>query len=888
VSSPTGWRRLLRVPGSDVRAAVSDEIAGHLDLLTADLVAQGMSPADARVEAEREFGAVGQIRDECVAIERRRRRRVTFSETVMTIVQDIRYTLRALRTHAAFAVAAIACTALGVGATATIFSAVHATLIRPLPFERPDELVAVYAAIPAKNITGVNISYPDYVSWRDETRAFTQLGIWTWTSPSFTGTGVGGAERVDGAEVSANLFPLLGVRPLLGRTFSESEAVAGSDHVVVLGYGLWQRRFGGDPEIVGKTVSVNLRPYTVIGVMPRGFAFPERGQAWTPFVPYRVEEHGNRGYAGAIGRLKPGLDPARAQRDLDVIMERLEREFPRENEGWRAQVITMREDLVGNLQKPLEVFSAAVVLVLLIACANVANLTLTRGAARRREIAVRTALGAGRGRIIRQLLTESLILSLVGGALGVVITVYGVRLLRLGFPSEVPYYIPLGVNVPTLLFAGLVSIIAGMAFGIVPAFRAADGSLDGALREGGRAGSDGPARGRLRNAIVVGELALSVTLMIGASLLVKSYRELASTKLGFDEKGIVSFRVSLPAAKYEARERRLAFYESVQQRLAALPEVAAVGLAQGTPFSGWNVQAGMMREGWPAPKPGQEFTAHYQYVSPTFFSTIGVPLARGRGLADSDRDTANVVGLINATFAQRAFPNEDPVGKRVRIGDAESKDPWVTVVGVIQDYRHYRLPEPMGPALYLPLGAYPPYTETVAIRVRSGNPTAVMATVRGILRELDADVPPYRIETFEQATAASLWRQRFQGLVVAVFATLALLLAAVGIYGVISYSVAQRTREFGVRVALGAQVSDIIRLVLGHGVGLAARGVVLGLLGGAVLTRYLQSLLYQVQPRDPLVFLGVALGLGAVALVAVSVPAWRATAVDPLVAMRPD
>jgi putative ABC transport system permease protein len=867
---------------------VSDEIAAHLELLTADLIAQGMSPADARIEAEREFGAVGQIREECVAIERRRRRRVNLSESLMMILQDIRYTVRALRTNAAFAAAAIVCTALGVGAAATIFSAVHATLIRPLPFEKPDELVAVYGAIPAKNVTGANISYPDYVSWRDESKTFAQLGMWTWTSPSFTGTGAGGAERVDGAQVTASLFPLLGVRPIMGRTFSESEAREGSDHVVVLGYALWQRRFGGDPEIIGKTVSVDLQPYTVIGVMPRGFAFPERGQAWTPFVPERGDERGNRGNAGAIGRLKPGLAAAAAQRDLDVIMERLEREFPRDNEGWRAQVITMREDLVGDLQKPLEVFSAAVVLVLVIACANVANLTLTRGAARRREIAVRTALGAVRGRIVRQLVTESLLLSLLGGALGAVITVYGVRLLRLGFPNDVPYFIPLAVNVPTLVFAASVSIIAGMAFGIVPAFRATDGSLDRALREGGRAGSDGPARGSLRNAIVVGELALSVTLMIGAGLLVKSYRELSSTKLGFEEKGIVSFRVSLPSAKYEAKARRLAFYESLQHRLAALPEIASVGLAQGTPFSGWNVQAGVTREGWPAPKPGQEFIAHYQFVSPTFFSTIGVPLARGRGFADSDRDTLNVVGLINTTFVKRAFPNEDPIGKRVRIGDADSRDPWVTVVGVIQDYRHYRLPQPMGPALYFPITAYPPFTETVTIRVRSGNPTAVMPAVRRVIGELDAEVPPYRIVTFEQATAASLWRQRFQGVVVAVFATLALLLAAVGIYGVISYSVAQRTREFGVRVALGAQVRDIIRLVLGQGVGLAVRGVVLGLLGGALLTRSLQSLLYEVQPRDPVVFGTVALGLGLVALVAVSVPAWRATTVDPLVAMRPD
>ena len=888
MTPPFDSRRLLRLPRSDIRAAVSDEIEAHLSLLTAEFIAHGIPPSEARARAEREFGAIADIRDECVAIERRRRRRVDFRERVLSLGQDVRYAFRSLRANGAFAATAILCTALGVGATATIFSAVHATLIRPLPFEDADRLVAVYAAIPSKQVTGVNISYPDYISWRDESRSFAALAIWTWTSPSFTGSGVGGAERVEGAEVSANLFPLLGVRPTLGRSFLASEGRDGNDQVVILSYGLWQRRFGGDSAIIGRTVTVNLRPYTVVGVMPPGFAFPERGQAWTPFVPDRNEERGNRGYAGAIGRLKPGVSVEMAQRDLDGIMTRLEREFAEASEGWRAQVISMRDDLVGDLRRPLEVFSVAVGLVLLIACANVANLTLTRGTARQREIGVRTALGAGRGRIVRQLVTESLVLSLLGGAIGTGLAVYGVRLLRLAFPNEVPYFIPLSVNVLTLVCAAVVSVIAGMAFGVLPAFRATAGSIDRTLREGGRGGSDGPSRGRLRNAIVIGELALSVTLLIGAALLLESYRGLISTKLGFEEKGILSFRVALPAAKYDTRARRLAFYEELQRRLGALPEVASVGLAQGTPFSGWNVQAGMTGEGWPSPRPGGEFDSHYQFVSPTFFTTIGVPLVRGRGLSDRDRDSVNIVGLINATFARRAFPNEDALGKRVRIGGPDSREGWITIVGVVQDYRHYRLPEPMGPALYLPITAYAPFMETVALRTRSGDAAALLPAARRVVRELDPEVPPFRILTFEQATAASLWRQRFQGVVVGVFALLALMLAAIGVYGVISYAVAQRMREFGVRVALGAQVRDIMLLVLRHGALLAAAGVALGLLGGALLTRYLESLLYDVRPRDPAVFGLAALGLAAVALVAVSVPAWRATSVDPLVAMRPD
>jgi predicted permease len=885
VSPTTAWRRLLRLPKGDIRASVDDEIGAHLAMLTADLIARGYSPAEARLQAEREFGDLRGIRDECVTIEKRRRRRVNLSEASMSLLHDIRYAFRALGSNRAFAVAAILCTALGVGLTTTIFSAVYATLIRPLPFADAEKLVAVYAALPKQQAKGINISYTDFVDWRDQNRSFAQLGMYSWSSPSFTGQGVGGAERVDGAEVTANLFPILGVRPALGRTFTESEATEGNNRVVILSYGLWQRRFGGDPDIVGRVVTINLIPHTVVGVMPRGFAFPERGQAWTPFVPSHYEAHGNRGYAGAIGRLRPGVTPELAQRDLDVIMERLEKEFPQENEGWRADVVPMRDDLVGNLRRPLEVFSAAVLLVLLIACANVANLTLTRGAARQRELAVRTALGAGRMRIVRQLLTESIVLATIGGVLGAVFSVYGVRLLRLGFPNDVPYYIPIGINVTTLIFAAAVSIAAGVGFGMLPAFRASRGSIDEVLREGGRAGTDGGGRARLRNSIVVGELALSVMLMIGAALLVKSYRSLESTKLGFQEEGILSFRVSLPAARYTPNAKRLAFFEALEQRLAALPEVASVGLAQGIPFSGWDVQGGLTAEGWAPAKPGEEFVSLYQAVSPTYFTTIGVPLLKGRALTATDRDTVALTGVINTTFARRAFPNQDPLGKRVRLG---GDSPWITIVGVVEDYRHYRLPAPMDPAIYFPQASSTPYTQTVAIRVKAGDPNAVMPSARRILNQLDADVPPYQIATFEQVVSRSMWRQRFQGQVIAVFAVLALVLAGVGIYGVISYTVAQRRREFGVRVALGARVGDIIRLVVRHGVRLAAMGVALGLVGALLLMRSLESLLYQVNPRDPVVFVGVGVVLGAIALVAACIPARRAATADPLVAMRPD
>jgi putative ABC transport system permease protein len=886
VTSTPVWRRYFRLLRPDSRADVDDELAFHLEMRVSELVERGMPPAAARAEAERIFGDMRAIRDACVTIDERRVRRHERREGVDDMMRDFSFAARSLRKSPGFTLMAIICVALGVGVTTTIFSAVDGILLRPLPYPNADRLVAVYSRLAAKGATGINISYEDYLSWRDENRTFSELGIWTWTNNTLSGKGE--AERVEGAGVTANLFPLLGVRPIIGRTFTPSEELPGNDRVIMLSYGLWQRRFAGDPAIVGSPIEVDGLPYTVIGVMPPRFNFPDRGQVWVPFPNDDWRSgRGNRGYAGAIGRLKPGVTLAQAQADLDVISRRLQQAYPQDNFGWDAEAVALRDDLVGNLRKPLHVFLGAVGCVLLIACANVANLMLARGAARQREIAVRVALGAGRRRLVRQVLTESMILALVGGAVGAVLAKFGVQLLRFAFPNgDVPFYVSLDMDGRVLLFAVLVSALTGVIFGLVPALRATRLDLNTALRDGGRAEAGGRSGGRLRNSLAVAEVALSVVLLVCATLLLRSYGALIGTDLGFDQHGVLTAAISLPATTYENDEKQRAFYEQLYARLAAIPGVVSVGSANGIPFSGWDVQSHMSIEGRPARAQGEELDIHYQNISPGYLPTIGVPIMRGRGFTAADRDSSVHIGVINEVLARQEFAGIDPIGKRIHFGDAGSKDPWITIIGVAKEFRHYRLPQPMGPAIYFPQLATPSASQTLVLRTSLPDPMALAPAVREVLKELDPGVPAFKVQTLEQAVSRSLWRQRLQGQVLGTFATLALLLAAVGIYGVISYAVAQRTRELGVRMALGATRGQVLGLVLGQGLRLAAAGVAIGIVAALALSRVVASLLYGVSATDLATFVGVPVALALIALLATLVPARRATRVDPVVAMR--
>jgi putative ABC transport system permease protein len=881
------WRA-FRVRRGDVRADVDDELRFHLESAARDLAAHGLSDGEAAREAARQFGDLSAVREACVTIDTTRRRRDARSEWLGDLWVDVRIAARTLRRSPGFTLMATACIALGVGVTTTIFSAVHAILLRPLPYADADRLVAVYSALPRRDIHGSNISWPDYNSWRDENRTFEALGMYTWGD--FTISGERDAERVNGALITANLFPLLGVRPLIGRGFTGAEEEPGNDRVILLSHGLWQRRFGGARDIVGQVVRVGGEAYTVVGVMPPRFAFPDRGQAWVPLVPEAwMRERANRGLAGAIGRLKPGVTIEQARADLAVIARRLQREYAQDNFEWEAEAIPLRDDLVGDLRRPLLVFQGAVALVLLIACANVANLLLARGATRHREIAVRVALGAGQRRIVRYVLTECLALALVGGVLGSVLALGGVRLLRLLFPDDVPFYIALGVDGPALAFSAGVTLLTGLLFGLGPALRAGAMAPARVLRDGSRAEVGGGRRAsRIRSSLVVAEIALSLVLLIGASLIVRSYRTLSGTDLGFDPHGVLTARVSLVGPRYDSMQARRAFYEAAYARLAALPGVERVGSAQGIPFSGWDVNAWFSIEGRPARRQGEELDVHYQRVSPAYFTAIGVPIARGRNFTAADRDSSARVAIINEELARREFAGEDPVGKRIKEGEASSTEPWITIVGVAGTFRHYRLPRPMGPAIYFPQLAAPARMQTLVIRTSLADPAELAGPLREVLHQLEPDAPPYSVQSLDQAVARSLWRQRMQTEVLGVFASLAFVLALVGVYGVISYAVAQRTREFGVRMALGATGGRVLRLVLAEGARLAGFGVVIGGAAALVATKALSGLLYGVAATDPLTFALVPALLVIIALLATLFPARRATRVDPGVALRAD
>jgi len=886
VSDTPHWRRLRRLWKGEVRADVEEELRFHLDMRAEDLAASGWPRAVASIEASRQFGDLAGIRETCVAIDQRRTRRADLWEGWRGIGADFRLAARALARAPGLAITAVACIGLGVAVTTTIFSAVHALLIRPLPYARAEDLVAVYSQNPVLGAHGSNISFPDYLSWRDRNRTFSALGMYTWNT--LTLSGQGDPERVEGASVTANLFPLLGVRPIVGRSFIEGEDRPGSSKVMLLGYALWQRRFGGDRSIVGRSVMVDGELRTIVGVMPPGFSFPDRGSAWVPLAADAAhEQRDNRYFAGAIGRVKPGVSLAQTREDLASLSRRLAVEFPKDNEHWAAEAITLREDMTGDVRKPLLIFFGAVGLVLLIACGNVANLMLARAEARRREMAIRAAIGAGRLHLVRQVLVESLTIALAGGAAGALLAAWGVRLLRVAFPADVPFYDAISLDGAVLAFAALVAMAAAMLFGLAPALRAGRVDLNASLRAGAAGGGGGgtAGRGRARALLVVGEVALSVVLLVGALLLARSYRALQTTDLGFDQRGILSFRVGLPEAKYGESAKVLATMDQLLNRLRGLPGVTEVGSAQGIPFSGWDWAIdGVTIEG--RALPAKVGDVDFQWITPGYFPAIGVPILRGRALAATDRDTIARVAVVNESFAKRVFGAEDPLGHRIKLGDAASPDPWVTIVGVARDFRHYRLPRPMGPAIYMPYAQNPMRTEAIVLRTSLADPLTLAGAVHAVVSSVDPDVPAYQIQTFEEAVQQSLWRQRLQRTALGAFALLALVLAAIGLYGVISYAVTQRTREMGLRMALGASETKVIALVLGEGARLTGVGVALGIAGAFVLERVLSSLLYEVRAADPVSLMAAPLVLGLTALTACYLPARRASRVAPVTAMR--
>ncbi|MEJ7809818.1 MAG: ABC transporter permease [Gemmatimonadaceae bacterium] len=808
-----------------------------------------------------------------------------------TFLRDLRHAARSLGASRAVSVIAVLVLAVGIGAGTTIFSFVNAVLVRPLPYGDADRIVALFADRPKHGVTRSNISFADFEDLTAGSRAFEAASAYISAPTALSG--LGEPERLERAIVSPDFFRVLRVPPALGRTLLPEDA-SPTPHAAVLSYGLWARRFGSDPAIVGRTLTLNGRPYTVVGIMPRAFRHPEV-DVWTPLDPQvlRQDTRDNR-FLQAVARLHPGASLERAQAELETVARRLEREHPESNTGWRARVRPLHADLAADLRSPLVILLAAVAFVLLISCANVANLLLARGASRQREVAVRIALGASRGRLVRQFLTESLLLAGVGGGLGILLSMWGTRLLRAAIPVEVPAWIRPTIDGRVLAFTVIVSLLTGALFGIVPSLHASRPELNAELKQGGRGGTAGLARSRLRGALVIVEVALSLVLLAGAALLIGSFVRMQRADPGFDPRGVLALRVSLPAARYGEDVQRAAFFAALLERVRGIPGVGSAAAVATPPMASESYWTSVSAEGRPAARLGDETYAHNQQVTPRYFRTMRVPLAAGRDVAEQDAAGATPVALVSETLAHTFWPGSDPLGKRFRLGGADSRSPWLTVIGVVRDTRQFGIRKPAPPEIYQSALQLPPHAMTLVVRASCDrtpgacDPAALAPLVRAELAALDPALPSYDVATMEQVVARNLWQPRLYGMLLGAFAAVAVLLAAVGLYGVISYAVTQRTKEIGVRMALGARPRDVLRLVVGEGWVLTAIGIGVGLAGALVAARALAGMLFGVSPSDPATFLGIAALLAAVALFASYIPARRASRVDPVIAMRND
>jgi putative ABC transport system permease protein len=847
---------------------LDEELRFHLEMETAANVERGLSPEEARREALLGFGGVEKVKEECRDEDRLR--------WIETLAQDLRYGARLLRRSPGFTAAAVLTLALGIGANTAVFSVADAVFLRPLPFAEPERLVAVWLNGPDHSV-----SQASFVELREASRSLADVAAYSgW---GFTLTGSGEPEALQGARVSAGLFRLLGARPALGRGFLPEDGTPGQGQVALLGHGLWHRRFGADPKILGKTITIDGGRYAVVGVMPIGFHFPgrESSDLWLPLTIDATSEDFTAGYLTLIGRLAPGMAPSQATAEVREVARRIrERDPDPEKEEIASAVVPLQTELAGDLRPALLVLLAAVGSVLLIACVNVANLLLARASVRQQEIAVRLALGAGRRRLLRQLLTESVMLAVLGGVAGVLLARAGVGPLAESVTAGSPQLNEVAVDGRILLFALGLSLAAALTFGLVPALRSSAPDLQSTLKEGGRSGSANPARQRLRSALVVAEIALALILVAGAGLLIQSLWRLYNVDPGFRTEDILSFRLS-PSFEGEDTAPRQAFYEGVLERLAGLPGVEAVGAVHLTPLGGNNWNPSLRVEG----RPGEALpSVDWRVATPGYFETLGIPLLAGRSFTGSDRDGAPGAALVNQTFARRVFPGGSPLGQRVNTF-FEGKDNWVTIVGVIGDVKHHGLATAPEPEIYRPYAQHPITGMTVMLRA-SSDPLALAAEVREAVWGLDADVPISEVATLEEVVARSMARPRSVTVLLAVFAGIALLLGAIGIYGVMAYSVAHRRHEIGIRLALGARQGQVLRLVLGQGLALAALGLAVGLPLTAAATRLLESLLFGVAPADPLTLGGVALLLAVVALLASYYPARRAMEVDPVQALR--
>jgi putative ABC transport system permease protein len=802
------------------------------------------------------------------------------------VARHLRHALRGLRKSPAFTAVALITLALGIGATTAVFSVIDGVLLRPLPFEDPEELFFVSER--SSQLEGMSVSYPNFQDFRD--RHETLEGIAAYNYKGLSWTGGDRPELLIAGRVSAGIFPVLGVEPLLGRTFTADEDRVSGPRVAVLSHHFWRERLGADPDVVGTTLRFDDEPYQVAGVMPAGFRFPPfrtEVELWVPIEQWAeewLESRGSHPGIYLVGRRADGVSLEEARADLDRVAAALAQEYPDTNTDHGVTVTALHEEVVGDVRPALLVLAGAVGLVLLIACANVANLMLVRSAARRRDLAVRTALGAGRWPLVRQALSESLILGVGGGALGLGVALAGREALLAVAAQEVPRLAQTGLDLRVLGFALGISLATGLLFGLAPAVLGTRGDLAGSLKEGGR-GSVGAGRHRARNLLVVAEMGLALMLLAGAGLMLRTLGNLLSESPGIEVENVLTADLLLAPARYSDEVSQAAFQSRLLERLEALPGAVSAAAVMPLPLSmnGW--QTSYFAEGKPHPAHGEEPLTEIARVSAGYHETLGIPLVRGRYFTEADREGSVPVAIVDETFAELEWPGEDPLGKRVRLGGHDGENPWLEIVGVVGHVKNYGVDQESRRELYIPFAQSPLASMTVAVRT-AGDPEALAGPLRDAVLSLDPDQPLASVQTLESYRSGGITERRLASQLLGIFAAVALLLAAVGIYGVMASTVAERTHEIGLRMALGARGGQVRRLVVGRGMALAGIGVAAGLAGALGVARLLESLLYGVSPADPATLAAVPVLLAAVALVACWLPARRASAVDPMVTLR--
>jgi predicted permease len=879
IQNITNWLRSL-FRRNTAEKELGSELRFHIERQVEENMAAGMTPQEARRAAVREFGGVEQVKEDC-----RDTRRVNYVENLS---KDIRYGVRMLCKSPSFTFFAVAVLALGIAANSAIFSIADAVLIRPLPYADANRLVIIWEDASAYGFPKDTPAPGNFSDWKSRNQVFDDVAA-TGFGGSFNLTGQGLPEKLTGREVTANLFSVLGVTPELGRDFRTEDDVPGATPVTILSHGLWLRRFGGDPQILGKEISLNYEKCIVVGVMKRGFQFPEREtELWTPerFTKEELANHGSH-FLEVVARLKPGVSLNRANADLAVIAQQLEKEHPDSNSKVGAVAVPLREEFAGDTRPAILMLVGAVCFVLLIACANVANLLLSRATGRRREMAMRLALGATRGRIVQQMLTESVLLAILAGVAGLLLSVWGTRFLATLIPAGIAPLTGTGVDGRVLLFTLAVTLATGILFGIIPASRVSQFHLTPSLKQGGGQSGVGSGGQRLRDALVISEVALAIVLLAGGALMIRSLQNLYHLDPGFRADHVLVMHTPLPDQKYKTLAQRTAFYDQVLANVETLPGVVAAGYTTWIPLTNAGGAMGVTLEGKPEPAPGQALIPNVRIISKNYAAALGMKLIEGRLFEQGDGFGKPLVALINQTMAKNYWPGENPVGKRFKSGRYSEKSPWISVVGIVGDIHQAGLDLPARAEMYFPYqqqddGFSPEY---LAVRT-SGDPMAFAEIVRQQVWAVDKEQPVAKVMPLEDLVDENLSSRRMQASLLSGFAGLALLLVTLGIYAVLSFAVTQRTQEIGVRVAMGAQPRDVLRMIFAQGFKLFLIGAALGLVAAFALSHALVHLLFGVSAYDPGSFAFVTLLLAAVALLACYVPARRATRVDPLIALR--